>query len=88
MDWIGWMLPRSLVRAPSRAKGRHKKKNQVFFGVSPKGGGARRIQNFLSRKNLGIQIDRGGAGGSRSFGETPKKTWFLFLMPPLNPIMS
>ena len=56
----------------------YQKKLRIFRNFSPKGGGSGPIQNFLNRKNLDIQID---GGGSRSFGETPKKNRFFFIAP-------
>ena len=53
-------------------------KNGFFFGFfsSRRGGrGSSPIQNFLNRKNLGIQIDRGG-GLARS--EKLKKLYFFY----------
>ena len=53
--------------------------NTEFFSEfsAKKGGGSRPIQNFLSRKNLGIQIDRGGGGLARS-EKLQKKPGFFF----------
>ena len=72
-------------------------KNLFFFGFRPKGGGglaeskislAEKTEIFwiILAKGGGLTLWAskltGGAGGSRSFGETPKKNLFFF-MPPL-----
>ena len=69
-------------------------KNRIFFGYFAEnwgffghffvkeGGGLAQSKIFLNRKFLGVQIDRGG-GGSRSFGQCPKKTSFPYTTAPL-----
>ena len=53
----------------------------IFF--VKEGGGLAQSKIFLNRKILGVQIDGGGGGGSRSFGQCPKKNSFSYLIAPL-----
>ena len=64
------------------------KENWFFLDIFRKGGGSRRIQNFLNRKNsdfFGLFAERGGGshpiqkGFSRKLGKISKKSHFFWI---------